>query len=115
LEVTGTAVNLAGPAFFDAAATSVPHLQSLQIAKFTNIPPQNSISLAHTVEQAAVDMVLQLRSLRDLRLGGDHGLANKVARSYDLSKGAVNTAMRTLVLGRIFHYDCIGAVMQVSK
>jgi hypothetical protein len=113
LQVTGIAVNLTGPAFFDAAARFVPHLQSLQITKCTNALSRSS-TVTHAMEQAALAMVLQLRDLRELKLGGYHELAKVDAREFDLRQSATNITMRSLVLGRVFHYDCIGALLKVS-
>jgi hypothetical protein len=61
-----------------------------------------------------VDVVLQLRCLRELVLEGAREGLDKADREYHLSKGAPNTAMRVLKLGHVFQYDCISALMQVS-
>lgn len=104
LEITQYLSGNTQPAFFQAIAASVPLLRKLYIRLF---------AFSAGVEQAVVDMVLQLRFLRELVLEGAREGLDKTFRAYDLSKSAPNTAMRILKLGRIFQYDCIGALMQV--
>jgi hypothetical protein len=113
LEVTELAVELDGPGLFNTVATVVPLLESLRIQRFQQVIAQRNTT-AQAVEQAAVDMVLHLRCLRELTIKSYNVQRSEGTRTYDLSKGAVSTSMRILTLGRVFHDDCIGALMQVT-
>jgi hypothetical protein len=111
-----------GPKLCRAIAEALPQLQSL-VTKCGFPQSQEGISPnAESTEQAVLDMVLNLRHLRELRLEQDPSWwsendrylhLSEHTRAYDITNAPPNTSVRTVVLGQILHFDFIGHLMQV--